>query len=268
VHGRRRHVLDIAAEEKVRTIQDCRESALLPAPAHAGGPMALVGALAADLLREIQGPMAGLRPPGSSTPPDPDNRPCGQSGAAAQTGEPALRRAACLAAQLQLLAGASHAQRGAFDLAAAIADALELCRRELAHVIVTRRIKAQHALGDAGQVTQVIANLLRNAAAATRDCARPGVVHIDTQETGARVLVRILDNGTGIDARAMARAWPGGSAERARPGQGLGLPVASAIVRAHGGALGWSNRSPHGARFEFDLPVAATVPPERCHGHG
>jgi signal transduction histidine kinase len=37
---------------------------------------------------------------------------------------------------------------------------------------------------------------------------------------------------------------------------GLGLPLAKEIAARHCGRLSWAPVSPHGARFELELPLA------------
>ena len=84
------------------------------------------------------------------------------------------------------------------------------------------------------------------------------MLHIDAVRLGACAQLRISDNGRGIAPDAMKRIFePFFSSGGSGLGLGLGLTVSRAIVRSHGGTLGCSNRTPHGARFTFDLPAPA-----------
>ena len=48
-----------------------------------------------------------------------------------------------------------------------------------------------------------------------------------------------------------------------RRGIGLGLALCRSIVQAHGGEISVENLQPHGARFQFTLPIAEVVENEQ-----
>jgi len=108
-------------------------------------------------------------------------------------------------------------------------------------------------LGDADQLRQVLANLLRNALVHT-----PAGTPIEVSVTpGVRLEVR--DHGPGLptdDADALfERFWRAeGGRERGKGGAGLGLAIVAGIVAAHGGSVSASNASGGGARFSVRLP--------------
>jgi two-component system OmpR family sensor kinase len=110
-------------------------------------------------------------------------------------------------------------------------------------------------LGDADQLRQVLANLLRNALVHT-----PAGTPIEVSVTpGVRVEVR--DHGPGLptdDADALfERFWRAeGGRERGKDGAGLGLAIVAGIVSAHGGSVSAENASGGGARFVVELPAA------------
>ncbi|MEQ1610921.1 MAG: HAMP domain-containing sensor histidine kinase [Hyphomonadaceae bacterium] len=75
------------------------------------------------------------------------------------------------------------------------------------------------------------------------------------------VLVRVDDDGPGMSAEALASAadpFYRGDASRSRRtgGAGLGITLADAIAKAHGGELVLENRSPHGLSATIRLPLA------------
>ncbi len=148
-------------------------------------------------------------------------------------------------------------ERRPFDLMAAIEAALRATRADLAGTIVSLRIQPLPVHGSLAGITQVLAHLLVNAGVAMRGTGRPGVIHIDAATIGARIRIRVSDNGRGIAPDLLARLFePFLSDAGAGLGRGLGLTVSGAIVRAHGGTLSACNRNPHGARFAFDLGLA------------
>jgi signal transduction histidine kinase len=140
-----------------------------------------------------------------------------------------------------------------FDIEPVVEAALRQCAPSLARAILARHLRPARARGCPERIVRVLVHLLRNAAQATAGLARPAIVRIDAQADGGRLRLRVTDNGCGIDPALLAR-WvegaPGGGAT------GLGLALCQAIVQAHGGTLRAGNRRPHGARFEFDLPLA------------
>jgi C4-dicarboxylate-specific signal transduction histidine kinase len=149
-------------------------------------------------------------------------------------------------------------ERRPFDLMAAVESALRIARSDLRGTIVCVRIQPVDIHGSLAGIAQVLVHLFTNAAAAMQATGRPGVMHIDAAKLGTRVLVRVSDNGRGIAPEAMRRLFePFFSTGGTGMGLGLGLTIGSAIVRAHGGSLAGTNRTPHGARFSFDLPAAS-----------
>jgi two-component system OmpR family sensor kinase len=114
-------------------------------------------------------------------------------------------------------------------------------------------------LGDADQLRQVLANLLRNALVHT-----PSGTPIEVSvEPGVRLEVR--DHGPGLptaDADALfERFWRAeGGRERGKGGAGLGLAIVAGFVSAHGGSVSASNAPGGGASFVVALPGVARPP--------
>jgi len=116
-------------------------------------------------------------------------------------------------------------------------------------------------LGDAGQLQQVVVNLLANA---LDSGVRPGQVEVITglqagPEGGPdEVSVRVRDRGSGIDDRHMPSLYdPFFTTKEEGKGPGLGLAVAYAIVQDHGGKIVARNRDGGGAEFTVTLPAAS-----------
>jgi signal transduction histidine kinase len=85
-----------------------------------------------------------------------------------------------------------------------------------------------------------------------------GVVQITLAARADRALLTVSDQGPGPDAsdrdRLFERFWRGSGASE-RPGSGLGLSIAAAIVERHGGRV-----LVEGAAFTIDLPTALSSP--------
>lgn len=116
---------------------------------------------------------------------------------------------------------------------------------------------------DSVRLTQVLANLLSNAAKYTP----PGGtirVEIERQDTG--VAVRVIDNGIGMDAALLPKVFDlfqqaEVTSERREGGLGIGLALALSMARMHGGTLRAHSDGPGlGSVFELLLPVSVPVP--------
>jgi two-component system sensor histidine kinase KdpD len=74
------------------------------------------------------------------------------------------------------------------------------------------------------------------------------------------VVTSVADRGSGIDDGDLALIFDKfyrGQDQRYRvQGTGMGLPIAKAIVEAHGGAISVTTQLGHGSVFSFTLPAA------------
>ncbi|MFL5272582.1 MAG: sensor histidine kinase [Anaeromyxobacteraceae bacterium] len=108
------------------------------------------------------------------------------------------------------------------------------------------------ALGEASRLTQVLLNLVRNAAEAA-GCE--GQVSIVVAASRGAVEVAVTDSGPGIGPGARARLFEPFFTTK-RSGTGLGLAVSRAIAVAHGGDLALRDARGSGAVFALTLPGA------------
>jgi len=121
-------------------------------------------------------------------------------------------------------------------------------------------------IGDAGQLRRLVANLVGNAA----DHARERVL-LTKARSGGRVVLVVDDDGPGIPPESRAEVFerfarldrarsrtsgrdPGPTAARVG-GWGLGLAIAGAVVRRHGGTITIAEAPLGGARFTVTLPM-------------
>ena len=113
---------------------------------------------------------------------------------------------------------------------------------------------------DAQRLTQVLVNVLTNAVRYGN-----GRIRVDGFSRNGMAVLAIHDNGPGIPRRYEETIWDRFERGAHRydatiPGSGVGLPIARALVEAHGGKL-VHRPSPHlgGACFLMSLPAVAPL---------
>jgi PAS domain S-box-containing protein len=114
--------------------------------------------------------------------------------------------------------------------------------------------------GDPGRLEQVLNNLVSNA---IKYSPTGGRIEIGGRASPNEIVVTVSDQGVGIPLEEQPRVFDRffrGTRERHQrtPGAGLGLYLAKAIVKAHGGRM-WVESNPgEGALFSFALPRTQT----------
>ena len=157
------------------------------------------------------------------------------------------------------------------DLNVAVSRAIEgsrpLIDARRQHFVVKCSERPIAVHGDMTRLTQVIVNLLNNAAKYTPEGGR---IELETAIEGEDGIVRVRDNGMGIPPHLLERVFDlfaqgERTLDRSEGGLGIGLTLARRIVALHGGAiLARSEGAGRGAEFEirlprldFDLPAAS-----------
>jgi len=108
-------------------------------------------------------------------------------------------------------------------------------------------------IGDADRLMQVVRNLVRNGVQAA---GRPQGVRVTLAAGADEHLLRVEDDGPGLDAEALARVFERGF--RRGRGSGVGLTISKDLVEQHGGRIVATSADAGGARFEVRLPSLAS----------
>ena len=155
------------------------------------------------------------------------------------------------------------------DLAMALKDIVAYSCENLAETVtVETRFDADAGLVSLNRVelTQVIANLLSNAADAMghrgQISVELDVCHLDESlaefkglAAGRYARITVADQGPGISPDAMGRVFdPFFTTKDAGEGTGLGLAVVHGLVRDWGGSIAVQSSVGHGAAFEILVP--------------
>lgn len=147
----------------------------------------------------------------------------------------------------------------AVGLNAAVEEALFLleagCDRPGVRLVRQLAANLSPVRADAGQVRQMVTNLVINAVHAVGD-AGGGVITIETREAEQAVEMVVLDTGPGMDEATAGRVFdPFFTTKDVGVGTGLGLSVVQGIVAAHGGTIVLKTSLGRGACFTVRIPM-------------
>jgi signal transduction histidine kinase len=112
---------------------------------------------------------------------------------------------------------------------------------------------------DVTRLTQVVANLLTNAAKYTEPRGR---IRVKARTDGDRIELRVKDSGIGIGREMLDRVFDmftqsRQALDRAHGGLGLGLTIVKSLVELHGGSIQALSDGPgKGSEFVLRLPAA------------
>jgi CheY-like chemotaxis protein/two-component sensor histidine kinase len=150
------------------------------------------------------------------------------------------------------------------DIATVVASAVETCRP----LIDTRKHELAVSLpreplwveGDAARLSQVLGNLLHNAAKFTEE---GGQVSLTVDRDGGDVVVRVRDTGIGIPPEMLPYIFDlftqvERSLDRSHGGLGIGLTLVRRLVELHQGSVLVASAGPNqGSEFVVRLPLVS-----------
>jgi two-component system, NtrC family, nitrogen regulation sensor histidine kinase NtrY len=117
-------------------------------------------------------------------------------------------------------------------------------------------------MADAGQLTQVLTNLVQNGIEAARLTSEIPLVTIAVRRgSDAEAVIEVRDNGPGVDPAVRERLFEAYVTTKPE-GTGLGLAIVQTIVHEHGGEIrclsedeAGGEEGEHGAVFQVTLPI-------------
>ena len=161
----------------------------------------------------------------------------------------------------RIINGRIELRRAPIDLAAAVERGAETAQpildargHELALSLPAEPLQVN---GDLVRLSQVVANLLTNAAKYTPRADR---IWLSVEVDGPDAVVRVRDRGVGMTAELLPRVFDvfvqgDASLARAQGGLGLGLALVRRVVAMHGGSVTASSEGPgRGSEFVVRLP--------------
>ncbi len=125
------------------------------------------------------------------------------------------------------------------------------------HYIKVQLVKVPKVYGDRDRVGQVLTNLLSNAikySPNTKD------IEVSSWRNLDNVCVSVKDHGIGISKHKQAKIFDrffreNGLTENTYPGLGLGLYIASEILKRHEGSISVTSKKGFGSTFYFTMPI-------------
>lgn len=107
---------------------------------------------------------------------------------------------------------------------------------------------------DSEQVFRVLSNLVRNARQAIEATGAAGTIEISAQDMDDGSAIRVIDTGPGLPKRARENLFAAFQGGARKGGIGLGLVIASELIRGHGGQLELVRTGDEGTEFRISLP--------------
>jgi len=132
-----------------------------------------------------------------------------------------------------------------------------LCHQPLfRHIRLEKKIQPDlpQITADANQISQVLMNLLLNAAQATAD---GGTITISAEKVkfSERIEIKVSDTGSGIPADILPHIFEPFFTTKRGKGTGLGLSISQAYIRSHSGDITADSIPNRGTTVRFTLPI-------------
>jgi two-component system, OmpR family, sensor histidine kinase KdpD len=159
----------------------------------------------------------------------------------------------------RLEAGEVELSLAAVPIAEIIQTAVARMKGTLANRVITIRVEPElpAVRADQERIVDVLMKLIDNA---NLYSPKEEPITISAEANGEFVTASVADRGPGIDSfeqeMIFDKFYRGQDQRYLVRGTGMGLPIAKAIVSAHGGTLTVTSQLRHGSVFSFTLPAA------------
>jgi|GEM_PF-1199944 len=146
-----------------------------------------------------------------------------------------------------------------------IKEVIEDCKnfyitgKNLKFKLVTNIAPDTKILIDASKIALVLRNILANSIKASDN----GNIIIDASIKDSEIIVHVIDPGTGIKKNILDNLFKDSTKslniKSDIPGTGIGLRIASEIIKAHNGTIQAANNIGKGAKISFFIPIPSTT---------
>lgn len=222
--------------------------------------MAAVGALAAGVAHEIGNPIAAMSGVLQEMVDEQEAGPAAGVGNSKLTVlQTQIQRLSAITREISGFAAPQPMERQLLDLNALVRTTSGLMGYDKRMNRVSLRLDLNSQLpaiyGVADQLTQVIMNLLINAADALSATAEGNrEITLKSELCGNQVCFTVTDNGGGMDQATLNRAFEAFYTTKSK-GTGLGLSLCYSIITGHGGAIEIDSAPGQGTQVRIFLPL-------------
>ena len=134
------------------------------------------------------------------------------------------------------------------------------------HIKLLRQIGSNSVImGDAGELREVLVNMVFNAVDAMPD---GGTLTLSTSDGGDEVVLTVADTGTGMSEEVRSRIFDPFFTTKGKAGMGLGLSVSYGIIRRHEGRVEVESEVGRGTTFRMSFPVVGESDTQRINDSG
>ena len=162
-----------------------------------------------------------------------------------------MRLARMVGGTLTLAAMSENTDKHALDFSTLLYSSVKMFSLHLQkrdNTLITEIDEGLTVFGNADLLAQVMANLLQNSAAYTRQ----GEVILRAEKSGHEVLVTVKDSGDGISAELLPHVFERGFSTG---GTGFGLYLCKMVVESHGGRIWIESEPGRGTTVTLALPT-------------
>lgn len=158
----------------------------------------------------------------------------------------------------KIQAGRMEFRTEVFNFDEAINEVVDILQQtETKHKIIVKGKTGKKVCGDKERIGQVLNNLISNA---IKYSPKADKVNVLLKSNNRNVIVAVQDFGIGMSKIHLERIFERfyrvyDTADKTFPGLGIGLYIASEIVRRHGGTLWVDSNVGKGSTFYFSIPL-------------
>ncbi|MDT5273040.1 MAG: hypothetical protein QOH49_5226 [Acidobacteriota bacterium] len=134
------------------------------------------------------------------------------------------------------------------------------------HIKLVRQIGSNAIImGDAGELREVLVNMVFNAVDAMPD---GGTLTLSTHDGEDEVVLKVTDTGTGMGEDVRSRIFDPFFTTKGKAGMGLGLSVSYGIIRRHEGRVEVESEVGKGTTFRMTFPIVGESDTQRINDSG
>ena len=221
--------------------------------------MAAVGALAAGVAHEIGNPIAAMSGVLQEMVDEQESGQFNGAGNKLTVLQTQIQRLSAITREISGFAAPQPMERQLLDLNGLVRTTSGLMGYDKRMSRVSLRLNLDSQLpaiyGVADQLTQVIMNLLINAADALGSRAEgTREIALRSELSGGQVCFTVTDNGGGMDQETLNRAFEAFYTTKSK-GTGLGLSLCYSIITGHGGTIEIDSAPGQGTQVRIFLPL-------------